>query len=262
MDRPLPWWLRAIFLFVAPQALLFVVTFFRPELISLLEPWPASTLNIRFIASLYTSVGLGVLLCSMAHSFREVRIILLGIGVATGLLFVITLFRLGGLERFPLFWMLFYAIDPLLVIFSFWRLRGTDAAARGSDPMRSLWAITAVIFGSVGLLLLALPGVAILLWPWALTEPLAQLYSAFFLTIAIASTLAMREASWEGAERVALILALLAVLVLAVSILHFDHFKAGVGTLIWFALFGAEAVVFGGLLIYRRVQPIMKGAIQ
>ena len=51
-------------------------------------------MNARFIAAIYTALGLGVLLCSMARSFREVRIVLFGIGFATGLLFLLTLFRM------------------------------------------------------------------------------------------------------------------------------------------------------------------------
>ncbi len=136
MAQPLPWWLRAIFVLVAAQALLLVAALFQPPLISLLVPWPASPLNARFIAAIYTALGLGVLLCSVAHSFREVRIVLFGIGFATGLLFLLTLYRMivypGELTKFPLFWMLFYLIDPLLVAFSFWRLGGRDKAP--SEP--------------------------------------------------------------------------------------------------------------------------------
>jgi len=83
MAQPLPWWLRAIFVLVAAQALLLIAALFQPPLVSLLVPWPASPLNARFIASMYTALGLGVLLCSMARSFREVRIVLFLICFAT-----------------------------------------------------------------------------------------------------------------------------------------------------------------------------------
>ena len=83
MAQPLPWWLRAIFVLIAAQALLLVAAFFQPPLISLLVPWPASPLNARFIAAIYTALGLGVLLCSMARSFREVRIVLFGMMLVT-----------------------------------------------------------------------------------------------------------------------------------------------------------------------------------
>lgn len=265
MAQPLPWWLRAIFVLVAAQALLLVAAFFQPPLISLLVPWPASPLNARFIAAIYTALGLGVLLCSMARSFREVRIVLFGIGFATGLLFLLTLYRLiaypGELTKFPLFWMLFYLIDPLLVAFSFWRLGGSDKAPRGPNPLMLLWIIQSTILGVFGLLLLFFTGLAINIWPWGMTVQLSQLYSGFFLSLLVVSAMATREPRWEGVRVIAFIFATLAVLVLIVSVVHIDRFKSNASTVVWFVFFVAEVVVFGGLLINHLVRPSVKGAI-
>ncbi len=264
MDRPIPWWLRAIFVLVAAQALLLVAVFFQATIVSLLVPWPASPLNARFIASLYTALGIGVLMCSFSRTFREVRIVLFGIGFATGLLFLLTLYRMflypGELDRFPFIWMLFYIVDPLLVAFSFWRLGGKDTAARGTNPLTPLWIVQAGIFGIVGLLLLLFPGVGVAIWPWRMTEPLSQLYSAFFLTLAIGNALAIRESYWEGVRWLTFILALLGLLVLVVSLVDFQRFKPGISTVIWFAFFSIEFLVFSALfLVGRRVQPTLKG---
>ncbi len=264
MDRPLPWWLRAIFVLVAAQALLLLATFYQSTLVNLLVPWPASPLNARFIASLYTALGLGVLLCSTSRTFREVRIVLFGIGFATGLLFFLTLIRMfyypGELHQFPYFWMLFYLVDPLLVAFSFWRLRSTDNSFRVANRFTPLWLVQAGIFGVVGLLLLLLPSVARSIWPWNMTEPLAQLYSAFFLTLAVGTVLAIRESRWEGIRWLTFILTMLAVLVLIVSLVDFNRFRPGVYTIIWFAFFSIEALVFGGLLVSHLLRPSAKGA--
>lgn len=262
MDRPLPWWLRTIFVLVAAQALLLVAVFFQATLVSLLVPWPATPLNARFIASLYTALGLGVLLCSTSRTFRQVRLILLGIGIATALLFFLTLFRMfthpGELHQFPYFWMLFYLVDPILVAFSFWRLSSTVTAPGAANRLSPLWIVQAIIFGSAGLLLLLLPGVAISLWPWGMTEQLSQLYSAFFLTLSVGTILATREPGWEGVRWLAFTLATLAVLVLIVSLVDFGRFKANISTPLWFAFFSIEALVFGGLLI-SRLLPSLKG---
>ena len=266
MAQPLPRWLRAIFVLVAAQALLLVAAFIQPPLISLLVPWPASPLNARFIAAIYTALGLGVLLCSVARSFREVRIVLFGIGFATALLFLLTLYRMivfpGELTKFPLFWMLFYFIDPLLVAFSFWRLGGRDKAPSESNPLALIWVIQAVILGACGLLLLFFPGFAISIWPWAMTVQLSQLYSGFAISLCIVSVMAVREPRWEGVRLLAFIFATLAVLVLIVSIVHIGRFKNDISTVIWFVFFAAEAIVFGGLLISHLVRrPSVKGAI-
>jgi hypothetical protein len=215
---------------------------------------------------MYTALGLGVLLCSVARSFREVRIVLFGIGFATGLLFLLTLYRLivfpGELTKFPLFWMLFYLIDPLLVAFSFWRLGGRDKAPAEPNPLAIIWIIQAVILGSFAILLLFFPGVAINIWPWAMTLQLSQLYSGFAISLCVVSAMAVREPRWEGVRLLAFIFATLAVLVLIVSVVHISRFKSGASTLIWFVFFAAEAIVFGGLLINHLVRrPSLKEAI-
>ena len=58
MDRSLPWWLRATFFFIAIQCFDFALALFRPDLITALEPWKATPLNARFIASLYLATGM------------------------------------------------------------------------------------------------------------------------------------------------------------------------------------------------------------
>jgi hypothetical protein len=242
MERSIPLWLRAIFWLAAAQALLLLLTLFAPQNVNLLVPWPASPLNARFIASLYVSLGLGVILCgSMARSFREMRIILFGIGMATTLLF--------------------YIVDPVLVAFAFWRFGWGDTSPRGTSVLTPLWLVQAGFFGALGLILLLLPITARSFWPWAITEPQAQLYSAFFLTLAAASLLAIRELLWVGIRWLVFMVMMLALLILVVSLLHLPRFTNGVTTIIWFLWFGAEAIVFGSLFIRHLVRPSPKGAI-
>jgi len=268
MDRSIPWWVRAIFWLVAAQALLLLLALCDPKYVNLLVPWPASPLNARFIASLYVSLGLGVLLCSiMARRFREMRIVLFGIGMATTVLFFLTILRMyffhpGELKQFPYFWLLFYTVDPLLVAFAFWRFGWGDTTPRGPNSLTPLWLVQAGLFGVLGLVLLLLPTTAIRFWPWTMTEPQAQLYSAFFLTLAVSSLLAMRELRWEGIRWLVFMLALLALLVLGVSLLHLSRFTNVTTTIIWFMLFGAEAIAFGSLLIRHLVRPSPKGVLQ
>jgi len=260
-ERVVPWWVRAVLWLAAAQALLLLLALVQPSAVSLLVPWPATPLNARFIASLYVSLGAGVVLCSLAPRFREMRIVLVGIATATTLLFFLTLLRMwlhpGELARFPTFWLLFYLVDPLLVGLVFWRLGwggGAQATRAVARPPAALWVVQAVLFGAAGLVLLFLPGVARGLWPWTMTEPQSQLYSAFFITLALASLLATREPGWDGVRWLVLMIALLAVLVVAVSLLHLPRFtKAPAATAVWLALFGAEALVFGGLFVRRSI---------
>jgi hypothetical protein len=126
-----------------------------------------------------------------------------------------------------------------------------SSAPGASSVVRGLFSIHALLYGALGLVLLLLPAAAIRLWPWAMTEPLSQVYSAWFITLAVACALAAREPDWDGARLVAVALLALAVLVVSVSLLHVARFKPGVPTLVWFGFFGAEALTFGWLLLRR-----------
>jgi len=256
-DRPVPWWVRGVLWIAAAQALLLLLALVQPSAVSLLVPWPASPLNARFIASLYVALGCGVLLASLAPTFRQVRIVLVGVAVATTLLLILTVLRMsthpGEIARFPLFWLLFYVVDPLLVGLVFWRLGWGGGEASGGGSLTALWLVQAVLFGATGAVLLLAPSLARSLWPWAITEPQAQLYSAFFLTIAVTGLLAAREPRWDGVRWLAFMVALLGVLVLAVSLLHLPRFTRGAETVVWLAIFAAEAAVFGGLFVRHAV---------
>lgn len=261
MDNPLPIWLRVFLGFVAFQAMELVLVLVNTDLVKIFVPFTATPLNARFIAALYVSLGVGVLLAAFATRLRTIRLILIGIGVATGVLFVLTLPRLGELDQFPTFWMLFYLIDPLVVLYAFWRLDWHDAAGRGPNPMAPVWWIEAALFGIGGLVLLLAPQTAITLWPWSMTEALSQLYSAFFITIALVCILAAREPRWDGVRLIVFMLCALAVLVIVASLLHLPRFKPGTATVAWFAFFAVQAVTSGTILIRQRARPFLKGAM-
>lgn len=262
MDTPIPRWLRAFFVIVVLQAFLVTPALFQPTLINIVEPWPASPLNARFIGALYTALGIAVLLCLRARAFRQVRLIVIGIAVATGSLLFITLYRLwlfgmGELalpNTFPVGWTLFYIIDPLVALYALWRFRGQDTPPAMPNPLGRLWAAEAVIFGALGLVLLLLPTLAVTLWPWAMTPPLSQLYSGHFITIAVVSAFAVREPRWDAVRIMVVTIMVLALLVLAVSIVHVDRFTSTASTVIWFAFFGVQAIGLGALLWRRRAR--------
>jgi hypothetical protein len=257
-DR-VPWWVRAVLLIAAAQALLLLAALVDPPQVKLLVPWPASPLNARFIAALYVSLGAGVVLASTSRRFTEIRLVLFGIGMATMVLLVLTIVRMAlhpqELQQFPFFWLLFYVIDPLLVGAVFWRMGWGGQAGAGFRPITLLWIAESLIFGSVGIVLMIDTTAARSVWPWAITEPQAQIYSAFFLTLAVVSLLAAREERWEGVRWFVVMITLLSLLVIAVSILHLPRFTKATTTALWFVAFGVEAVVFGALLLRGTLRP-------
>ena len=258
--KPVPWWVRVVLLIAAAQALLLLAALVDPVQVKLLVPWPASPLNARFIAALYVSLGAGVAAAAFARTFVEVRIVLVGIGIATVLLLALTFLRMathpGELETFPLFWVVFYIIDPLLVAAVFWRLGWGEQKTSPSrrPPATWLWLGQAAVFGIAGLALLVAPDVARSLWPWAMTEPQAQIYSAFFLTLSATGVLAFRETRWEGVRIVVAMVVLLSLLVMVVSAIHLPRFTRPGATATWFTVFAVEALAFGALFVTRTLR--------
>jgi hypothetical protein len=267
MDRSHPWWLRIAFFFIALQAFEFILTLFRPDLILSFEPWAATPLNARFIASLYLATGIGVLLCGLGRNYLQIRIVLIGTCVATGVIFILTLYRLsfypGEVPKLPVTWLVIYAIDPVLMALGIWYFRREKPLRapppRASNPLSWLWIAQTIILGVVGALMLLLPGVAVSVWPWRAAEPLIQLYGAFFLGLAIVAGLCIGEWRWEGVRVPVIMFMSLGITVVVISLLHLDKFKSPLALMIRFALFAAEALIFGGLLITRWVHPVVKG---
>jgi hypothetical protein len=244
---------------IAAEAIELAIVFINPAAVSLLVPWPATPLNARFIAALYTSLGLGVLACAFARSFYEARIVLVGIAFVTISLLILTVPWFGRLTPFPLWWTVFYLIDPLIVAFAFWRLGWGGASPPGPNPLRLFWILQAVIFGVSGLCLLLFPKVAVALWPWGLTVELSQMYSMFFLTLALASILAGVEPRWAGVRILVAMMLVFFIMVLGVSIYHFERFKPNLSTPIWFIAFGIETLAFGAILIQKQFRPTTEG---
>jgi hypothetical protein len=251
-----PFWLRLFFLFVLLQALFVASALVRPNLISLFLPWEASPLNARFIAALYAMGAISALLCMVARRYAEVRILLVGMGLVTGLLLLITVPHFGEFtaDNFPYRWTIFYIIDPLAAGLSLWWLRGRDPVPAGRNRLAPLFRAYAVVLTIAGIVLLVLPGLAVALWPWTLPPVLGQVYSGFFLTFAVAAVLAWREPRWEGVWiYLAANLGMFG-LILLVSVLHSSRFKPGPVTWLWYGLWLAGVIAFS-VPLWRNFRP-------
>jgi hypothetical protein len=265
MERSLSPWLRAFFLLVTLQALVVAAGVVWPALIPRLLPWDASPLNARFIAALYAMGALSALLCLVAGRYAEARITLIEIGLVTLLLLLITLPRLGEFvapRPLPLGWLLSYTADPLLAALLLWRMRGHDRAPAGASPLALVLIAYAAALGVIGMVLLALPGLAARIWPWELPAVLGQLYSVFFLGMAACAALAAREPRWAGVRIYLIANLFLIVLVLVVSLLHIERFRAGPATLIWFGFCLIAAAGFARALLGRMSRQALIAALR
>ena len=244
-------WLRVFFLLVVIQAFTIGRSLIWPELIGQNLPWPASPLNARFVAALYWMGAISALLSMGARRYAEVRISLIEIGVITGGLLLLTLPHLGEFtpETFPYGWLILYTIDPLVVGLIVWWMRKREPMPAARNPLARLLNGYAVALALIGSILLVAPALAAQLWPWALPPILSQVYSIFFLTFALGGWLAAREPGWEGVWIYVTANLMMLILIVAVSVIHADRFKAGPQTFIWYGLCLAGIVALTGALV-------------
>jgi hypothetical protein len=263
MDRPMTWWIRAYLLFAAVQGFGIGLTgMIVPAEMQI--PLRITPLNTRFVAALYLGGGIGVLLAALSRRRSEARLFVVGFGVATGLILLITVIHWSDFMSDPLphrpVWIFDYVVDPLLalalVVFA-----GLAPPARGMrHGLTPLLIVQSAIFGALGLLLVLAPDVGAAYWPWKLPPVLGQVYGCFLLTFSVGAAQAARETS-ARAIRDFLVASLgLTLLVLLASALHLDRFKAEPVTLFWFVAFGLGAVAFGvGLAVQGRVMGWHRG---
>jgi hypothetical protein len=255
-------WLRFFFLLVVVQAFTIGRSLIWPELIGENLPWPASPLNARFVAALYWMGAISALLSMLAGRYAEVRISLIEIGMITGGLLLLTLPHLGEFtpETFPYGWLILYTIDPLVVGLILWRMPKREPTSVARNPLATLFIGYAATLALIGTILLVAPALAAQLWPWALPSILSQVYSIFFLTFALGGWLAAREPGWEGVWIYVAANLLMLILIVAVSLIHADRFKAGLETVIWYGLCLAGVVVLSGALVWGPRRLAARGA--
>jgi hypothetical protein len=253
-----PWWLRAYLILGAIQGIgLGITGFVLPEGIQI--PYQMSPLNARFIGALYLAAGIGVLLSAFARRRDDTRIFVIGFGVATGLILIVTILHWPEFMADPLphraSWIGSYVLDPLLALLIVLAAGLLPLPSARSHRFSVLLNVECVILGLLGALLLFLPETAAAVWPWTLPPVLGQLYGCFFLALSLGAFLAAREPS-AAAVRTYLVTSLaLTLLVLLASALHLPRFKPELVSWLWFGAFSVGAVAFAVALVMQARGP-------
>jgi hypothetical protein len=251
----MPWWIRAYLVFAAVQGLGIGLTgLLMPAEMQI--PLRISPLNTRFVAALYIAGGVGVLWAAFAQRRAETRLFVLGFGIATALILVLTIvhwseFMADGLPHRPV-WIFDYVADPILALLIVPAARLWPARSGERHRLTALFVVEAVLFGVLGLALIGAPDAVAASWPWALPPVLGQLYGCFFLTFAIGAALAARETESRAIRTFGMSSLALVVLVLVASFVHLDRFKPEPVTWLWFSAFGLGACVFAVMLVADR----------
>ena len=250
----MPWWIRAYLGFAAVQGLGIGLTgLILPAEMQI--PLRISPLNTRFVAALYIAGGVGVVGAAFARRREEARLFVLGFAVATGIILVLTIlhwpdFMADTLPHRPV-WIFDYVVDPILglVVIQAAHLWPPRQASR--HPLSGLLFVEAVVFGLLGLALLFLPDTVAAAWPWALPPVLGQVYGAFFVTFGWPRSSPRANRSRAPFDSSSPRVSCSGVLVLVVSILHFDRFKPEPVTWLWFAAWTIASVTFAVALRSR-----------
>jgi hypothetical protein len=250
------WWLRAYLLFAAVQGLGIGLTgLLVPAEMQI--PLRISPLNARFVAALYIAGGVGLLwACIRARRSSEARLFVQGFGLATALILVVTIthwqdFTADDLPHRPV-WIFDYVVDPLLTLVLIPLAHLWPPRKQTRHRLSRLLLVQTALFGALGVALLTAPASVAALWPWALPPVLGQVYGAFFVTFGVGAFLAARESELRAVNTFVVSTLALTSLVILVSAIHVERFKAEPVTWLWFAAFGLLTLVFAVALFSAR----------
>ena len=230
--------------------------FFLPTHVDWALPWLVPPLHARFLGSMYLSGATFMALALFATGWDEVRVVLPMIAIWTGMLFIISLFYLGEFnfaKPQPWIWFGAYLAYPLIALWLAWQYRNVDTASTGvalPAGARIYLLAQGVVATLLGVVLLVAPNLMVSVWPWKITQLLAQLYSAPFLSYGIGSLLLARRQTWNEVRIPVTATLVFAVGVLIASVLHRGLFSsADLSDWLWFIGFTVASLMLGLLAI-------------
>jgi hypothetical protein len=228
--------------------------YFAPASVERALPWPVPPLHARFLGAMYLAGVVFTVGCMLARHWRSVRVVVPMIAVWTGMLFVVSLFHLDDFDfdrAQSWVWFAAYLVYPLIAAALAVAHRGERPGGDGRPPPAWAHAVFAAIGAAataVGLALLVAPGTMADVWPWPITELLAQIYSAPFLSVGAGTLILARERTWLPARIPVAALLVFAAAVLVASIIHRALFDAAEPSAwLWFGGFAAAACALAAL---------------
>jgi hypothetical protein len=191
--------------------------------------------------------------CILARRWAEVRVVVVGIAIWTGMLFVVSLLYLDQFDftrSQAWVWFGAYLVYPLIAIWLTWMHRG-DAQSRGESllPTRPAgsglpkWVRRYLLSQGLVMIVLALalllaPGLMVPIWPWKITPLLAQIYSAPFLSYGVMSLLLAYAREWSEIRIAVVAILIFTAGVLIASLIHLALFSAANPAVwLWFGSF-------------------------
>jgi len=232
------------------------VLFFAPTVGHDIWGWELTPFNTRFLGAIYLAALVPFLAFAVVRRWTFARLV-----VPMDLLFmsVVLVVSLAYLDRFkwerPVTWawFLIFVSVPVYTAYLVVRLRTLRSAA--PKPPRSSvrlgLAVAAVPLAAYGIGLLAAPGTLTAFWPWAIDGFHGRVYSAIFVSLAVAAGIAARgSASIDMTTLGLTLVALGALQPIGLAVVDANVGKvdwSATGTWGWIAMFGA--MVVGGVAL-------------
>jgi len=250
-----PWWLRAYLLLGTAQGLAIGLTgLFTPAHI-VGFPLHTTPLNTRFVAAFYLAGAVGLGRSGIARQAIATRSCVAGFAVVTSLLLLATLMYWSDFtaDGVPYPWLVSYLVDPVVGAGALCTLGRARPALPGTHRLSAVFAAIAVVFGTLGAILLLSPDTAVAHWPWKLLAILARVYAAIFIAFGLGAALAALEQRREAVRPFTLSALTLVVLIAVASLIHRDRFVAGTAPWTWgIALaVGIAALAFASASVLR-----------
>jgi hypothetical protein len=212
-------------------------------------PLTAATLGAFYWAAFALILG-----AARSKTWARARPAVYPVAVIAVLLLLITLIHIDRFDLnslFGVFWVVAYALVPVLLAWTLVEQRGTP----GEDPrrarrlptlLRRVLIIEGVVMLATGVLLLVAPGAADDVWPWALSPLTSRAIGSFLVGIGLAALIAVREddpLSFRGAALAYTALGLLELLALN---LHIPDLGDRPAATTLYAAFWVAVVLTGG----------------
>jgi hypothetical protein len=177
-----------------------IIPFFFPETALDEMPWESGPFNVRFIGAVYLSSLTAVLVWLSSFRWAPGRVALAMLSVFTSLVLVVSLAdadRFDSVKLTTWIWFVLYVAIPIASVYVYLRYRRLPPVDPNPTPAawRAYLLAAAAVFGAYGIGLLVAPSTLIEFWPWEVDAFHARLYSAIFVTLAVAAFTISRVAA-------------------------------------------------------------------
>ena len=243
----------------AAALLVAVLGFFAPKDLASAFTWMVlPPLHARFVGAIYLFGAVAMLGCLAARTQAEARWMVQMIGVWTGMLFIISILNLEAFDfrLLPVWiWFASYIIYPLIAIWMTWRgpkLQKGDPLPGPSLPAwsKAFLRIQGIVVSVLAILLFFFPNFMATIWPWKVTEVLAQMYAGPLLSYGLTSLLFSRQDKWLGIGAIVPGMFAFTAVTVIVSFMHINLFSfTELADLLWFGSFSIAAVILGVLTV-------------